>query len=70
MIEVYLDGAECKNFAEAARWAHECCVSYQGVTIVDTSDVYIADEIATYSFGNSADAALFTMMWKGQSACN
>jgi len=64
MIEVYLDDAECSNFLEPARWANECCASYQGVTIVDTSDVYIADEIATYSFGNSADAAFFTLTWK------
>jgi len=35
-----------------------------GVDIVDTSDVYVADEIATYSFGNSADAAFFTLTWK------
>jgi hypothetical protein len=27
-------------------------------------DRYIADEIATYSFGNSADAAFFTLTWK------
>ncbi len=64
MIEVYLSDLDCDNFAEPARWASECCASYQGVTIVDTSDVYIADEIATYSFGNSADAAFFTLTWK------
>ncbi len=64
MIEVYLSDLDCDNFLEPARWASECCASYQGVTIVDTSDVYIADEIATYSFGNSADAAFFTLTWK------
>ena len=65
MIEVYLDDAECKNFAEADRWARECCDSYCGVSIVDTSDVYVGDEVATYRFHNSADAAMFTMRWKG-----
>jgi hypothetical protein len=64
MIEVYLDSAECKNFAAADRWARECCASYAGVNIVDTSDVYVADEVATYTFGNSADAAFFTLTWK------
>ena len=64
MIEVYLTDAECKNFAEPAAWALECCASYRGVSIVDTSDVYIADEVATYMFNNSADAAFFTMTWK------
>ncbi len=66
MIEIYLDDAECKNFAEADRWARECCDSYRGVDVQDGSDVsYVADEIAVYVFGNSADAAMFTMRWKG-----
>jgi hypothetical protein len=66
MIEVYLDDAECKNFSEADRWARECCDSYRGVDVQDVSDVsYVADEIAVYVFGNSADAAMFTMRWKG-----
>ena len=64
MIEVYLDDAECKNFLEPDRWARECCASYRGVSIVDTSDVYVADEVATYMFDNSADAAWFTLQWK------
>lgn len=64
MIEVYLTDDECKNFAEPDAWARECCAGYQGVNIVDTSDVYIADEIATYMFNNSADAAWFTLTWK------
>ena len=64
MIEVYLSDLDCANFLEPDAWARECCASYQGVTIVDTSDVYIADEIATYMFGNSADAAFFTLTWK------
>lgn len=65
MIEVYLDDSECKNFAEADRWARELCESYQGVTVQDVSDFsYVADEIAVYTFDNSADAAFFTMRWK------
>lgn len=65
MIEVYLDDAECKNFAEPDRWARELCESYHGVTVQDVSDFsYDADEIAVYAFGNSADAAFFTMRWK------
>ncbi len=65
MIEVYLDDGECKNFIEPDRWAKECCASYTGVTITDISDVsYSADEVAVYSFGNSADAAFFTLKWK------
>ena len=65
MIEVYLDDAECSNFLEPDRWARECCASYEGVSIQGLKDHYYpADEIATYSFGNSADAAFFTMTWK------
>lgn len=65
MIEVYLDDSECKNFSEPDRWAHECCESYCGVTVTDISDVsYAADEVAVYRFGNSADAAFFTLTWK------
>lgn len=67
MIEVYLDDGECKNFSEPDRWASECCESYRGVTVQDVSDFsYDADEIAVYAFGNSADAAFFTMKWKSQ----
>ena len=64
MIEVYLSDLDCANFSEPDRWARECCAGYQGVTIVDTSDVYVADEVATYAFNNSADAAWFTLTWK------
>ena len=64
MIEVYLSDLDCDNFSEPDRWARECCAGYQGVIIVDTSDVYIAEEIATYTFNNSADAAWFTLTWK------
>lgn len=65
MIEVYLDDCDCKNFLEPDRWAKECCDSYRGVTIQDVSDYsYDADEIAVYTFGNSADAAFFTLTWK------
>lgn len=65
MIEVYLDDAECKNFAEADRWARECCESYRGVTVQDVSDFsYTADEIAVYTFESSTDAAWFTLTWK------
>ncbi len=64
MIEVYLSDLDCDNFSEPDRWARECCAGYQGVTIVDTSDVYVADEVATYMFNNSADAAWFTLTWK------
>lgn len=65
MIEVYLDDAECKNFAEADRWARECCESYRGVTVSDIANMSLpADEVAVYTFGNSADAAWFTMQWK------
>lgn len=71
MIEVYLDDSDCKNFLDADRWARECCGGYVGIQVSDVSDFsYFADEVATYRFTNSADAALFTMMWKGQSACN
>ena len=65
VIEVYLDDSDCKNFLEPDRWARECCNSYRGVTVTDVSDFsYDADEIAVYAFGNSADAAFFTMRWK------
>jgi hypothetical protein len=64
VIEVYLSDLDCDNFSEPDRWARECCAGYQGVTIVDTSDVYVADEVATYMFNNSADAAWFTLTWK------
>lgn len=65
MIEVYLDDDECKNFAAADRWARETCDSYRGVTVSDVSDfTYSADEVAVYVFGNSADAAFFTLTWK------
>jgi hypothetical protein len=64
VIEVYLSDLDCANFLEPDRWARECCAGYQGVTIVDTSDVYVADEVATYAFNNSADAAFFTLTWK------
>jgi hypothetical protein len=64
VIEVYLSDLDCANFSEPDRWARECCAGYQGVTIVDTSDVYVADEVATYAFNNSADAAFFTLTWK------
>ena len=65
-IEVHLDDGDGISFKEAADWAASNCVGYRGVTIVDTSDVYVADEIATYAFDNSADAAWFTMRWKGR----
>jgi hypothetical protein len=65
MIEVYLDDAECKNFAEADRWASECCASYRGVEISDTSNFVLGgDELAVYKFESSADAAFFTLTWK------
>jgi hypothetical protein len=65
MIEIYLNDAECKNFLEPDRWARECCVSYTGVSISDVSDVSVSfDEIGVYSFGNAADAAWFTLMWR------
>lgn len=67
MIEVYLDDNDCKNFSMPDRWATECCSSYIGVEISDVSDVsYTADEIAVYRFGNSADAAWFTLTWKAK----
>ena len=65
MIEVYLDDAECKNFAEADRWASECCASYAGVVINDIHDLGLgSDELAVYRFESSADAAFFTLTWK------
>lgn len=68
MIEVYLDSAECKNFLEPDRWARECCESYCGITVSDIGDLISigGDEIAVYMFHSSADAAFFTMMWKGK----
>ena len=66
MIEVYLDSDICRSFADADAWALENCASYRGVTVVDTSDVCAADEIATYSFANTADAAWFTMQWRSR----
>ncbi len=67
MIEVYLDNSDCKNFLEPDRWARECCASYCGIVVSDISDLsYVADEIAVYRFGNSADAAFFTMQWKAR----
>lgn len=64
MIEVTLDSNVCSSFAEPDAWAAANCASYRGLNIVDVSDFYDADEIATYSFGNSADAAWFTLTWK------
>ena len=63
MIEVYLNDSDCKSFSAADAWARESCVGYAGVSVV-ISDFYDADEIAVYSFTNSADAAFFTMTWK------
>ena len=63
MIEVSLDNVECASFSAADAWARESCVGYAGVSVV-VSDFYDADEIAVYSFTNSADAAFFTMTWK------
>lgn len=65
MIEVYLNDADCKNFAEPDAWARECCESYRGVTVTDVSDLSVSfDEVAAYSFDNSVHAALFTLTWK------
>ncbi len=66
MIEVYLDDSDCKNFAAADRWARDCCASYRGVTVCDIHEFSpVADELAVYRFESSADAAFFTMTWKG-----
>lgn len=66
-IEVYLDDSDGVSFKEAADWAASNCAGYLNVNITDVSDVsYTADEIAVYEFSNSADAAWFTMRWKGR----
>jgi hypothetical protein len=64
MIEVNLDNVECASFSAADAWARESCAGYVGLRVVDVSDFYDADEIAVYSFTNTADAAFFTMTWK------
>ena len=67
MIEVYLDDGDGVNFLDAANWAKANCVGFCGVRISDISDIsYVADELAVYKFSNSADAAWFTMQWKGK----
>ncbi len=67
-IEVYLDDGDGVSFKEAAEWAASNCLGYMGANVTDVSDVsYTADEIAVYMFSNSADAAWFTMQWKGRS---
>jgi hypothetical protein len=65
MFEVYLSDEHHKIFSKADVWAKENCVSYRGVSITDVSDFSLtADEIASYKFDRSTDAAFFTMMWK------
>jgi hypothetical protein len=66
VIEVYLDNSECSDFAAADAWAKSSCVGYLGVGVRELKDYYYpdADEVAVYSFNNSADAAFFTMTWK------
>ena len=67
MIEVYLYDADCKNFLEPDRWARETCASYRGVTVSDIANMSLpSDEVAVYRFGNSADAAWFTLTWKAK----
>jgi hypothetical protein len=65
MIEVYLNDRDCASFSAADAWAVQNCASYGGVSVSDVSDVsYAFDEIGVYSFGNAADAAFFTLMWR------
>lgn len=66
VIEIYLDDGDGVSFQEAANWAASNCPSYLNVSVTDISDFsYVADEIAVYKFTNSADAAMFTLRWKG-----
>lgn len=68
-VEVYLDDGDGISFKEAADWAASNCAGYLNVNITAISEIAIllgADEIAVYEFSNSADAAWFTMQWKGR----
>jgi hypothetical protein len=51
-------------FQQAAHWAHENCLSYQGCDVVDVTDVcYEYDQIAEYGFDDEQDATLFALRW-------
>ena len=51
-------------FQQAAHWAHENCLSYQGCHVQDVTDVsYEYDQIAEYGFDDEKDAVLFSLRW-------
>lgn len=54
------------HFQDAGRWARANCESFRGYQVVDVADVSPNhDLIATYRFGNDADAVMFQLRWGG-----
>lgn len=55
------------DFVEARDWAADNCPTFTYVDIVDVSDFSLQwDEVASFHFGSSEDAAWFTLKWKNK----
>jgi len=53
-----------KHFLDVSVWAMANCPSYQGVDMMEVSDVSnLYDHIAEYTFGTDKDANWFKLKW-------